>query len=319
MKKRSFKTIVRDIVFLLLILILVYYLFFINRSLLHRVLQFMFWGGLLYIFYSAIGKYIYCIPFSEWRNSDRIVFIIALSCFLFASGAMLEMKSSEYFSELDVQNNASKFKWEKYTDSTDPSNSFDTSKSNESFAFPDTVWHNDSSGIYHCIEHCEGTQNAKEYSLEDMEELGIKPCKRCFIYITENGSCYHDDPECSGMIDPIQVPITSMGDSSYAPCSKCYDSHINTDNTNCESHYGPSNSSDISKYDLDFTDMLEATKEEYEKYLNGEYDDYIYVYVTTNGNCYHRSSSCNGLKYPEKITISEAKSRGYNPCATCQP
>lgn len=44
------------------------------------------------------------------------------------------------------------------------------------------------------------------------------------------------------------------------------------------------------------------------------------VWIPTNGGKkYHANSSCSGMKNPAKVTISEAISRGFDPCKKCKP
>lgn len=46
-----------------------------------------------------------------------------------------------------------------------------------------------------------------------------------------------------------------------------------------------------------------------------------YVYVTKTGSVYHKSKDCPALKArnpkTEKISLSEAKTKGYKPCKRC--
>lgn len=42
-----------------------------------------------------------------------------------------------------------------------------------------------------------------------------------------------------------------------------------------------------------------------------------YVWITKNGECYHRTNHCGNTKHATKITLQEAIDRGYRPCGNC--
>jgi hypothetical protein len=42
-----------------------------------------------------------------------------------------------------------------------------------------------------------------------------------------------------------------------------------------------------------------------------------YVYIPRTGKKYHRNAHCSGMKSPQKVTLSNAKSRGYTACKKC--
>lgn len=42
-----------------------------------------------------------------------------------------------------------------------------------------------------------------------------------------------------------------------------------------------------------------------------------YVWISRTGSKYHRTSSCSGMNSPKKISINDAKKRGYTPCKKC--
>lgn len=43
-----------------------------------------------------------------------------------------------------------------------------------------------------------------------------------------------------------------------------------------------------------------------------------YVWIPVNGGTkYHAKSTCSNMKNPQKVTVKEAKSQGYTPCARC--
>ncbi|MGO5116013.1 zinc ribbon domain-containing protein [Candidatus Avoscillospira sp. LCP25S3_F1] len=41
------------------------------------------------------------------------------------------------------------------------------------------------------------------------------------------------------------------------------------------------------------------------------------VWIPQSGSKYHSTSTCSNMKNPSQVTISEAKSRGYEPCSKC--
>ena len=41
------------------------------------------------------------------------------------------------------------------------------------------------------------------------------------------------------------------------------------------------------------------------------------VWIPQSGSKYHSNSSCSGMNNPTQVTISEAQSRGYEPCKKC--
>lgn len=47
-----------------------------------------------------------------------------------------------------------------------------------------------------------------------------------------------------------------------------------------------------------------------------EQDDVVYVYITRTGKRYHRASCRWGYT---KVTLEEAKERGFTPCKVCKP
>lgn len=48
-------------------------------------------------------------------------------------------------------------------------------------------------------------------------------------------------------------------------------------------------------------------------------DDDVYVYVTESGDKYHKED-CRFLKKSKiKLTLEEAKEKGYKPCSVCKP
>ena len=42
-----------------------------------------------------------------------------------------------------------------------------------------------------------------------------------------------------------------------------------------------------------------------------------YVWICDTGKKYHLSKDCSNMNYPYKVTITEAKSRGYDACKKC--
>ncbi len=42
-----------------------------------------------------------------------------------------------------------------------------------------------------------------------------------------------------------------------------------------------------------------------------------YVWIPKTGSKYHKTSTCSGMKSPRKVTLKEAKRRGYKPCSKC--
>jgi hypothetical protein len=44
-----------------------------------------------------------------------------------------------------------------------------------------------------------------------------------------------------------------------------------------------------------------------------------YVYITKNGNKYHKEGCSHLKKSKIRIRLSEAKRRGYKPCSRCNP
>ncbi|MBQ8748577.1 MAG: hypothetical protein IJZ14_02075 [Oscillospiraceae bacterium] len=49
-----------------------------------------------------------------------------------------------------------------------------------------------------------------------------------------------------------------------------------------------------------------------------DYEQSANVWIPTNGGKkYHKSASCSNMKNPERVTQSEAESRGFTPCKRC--
>lgn len=46
-------------------------------------------------------------------------------------------------------------------------------------------------------------------------------------------------------------------------------------------------------------------------------DQFIHVYIAENNKHYHLDKECSNLKNPEKVTLAEAKARGYSKCTKC--
>lgn len=42
-----------------------------------------------------------------------------------------------------------------------------------------------------------------------------------------------------------------------------------------------------------------------------------YVWIPKTGSKYHKTSTCSGMKSPRRVTLQEAKKRGYKPCSKC--
>ena len=45
----------------------------------------------------------------------------------------------------------------------------------------------------------------------------------------------------------------------------------------------------------------------------------VMVWIPRTGKKYHKKSTCSNMKNPSQVTVSEAKSRGYDPCSKCGP
>lgn len=43
-----------------------------------------------------------------------------------------------------------------------------------------------------------------------------------YVYVTESGSRYHSDPDCSNMTSPSKISIEEAQERGYSPCKKCY-------------------------------------------------------------------------------------------------
>lgn len=48
-------------------------------------------------------------------------------------------------------------------------------------------------------------------------------------------------------------------------------------------------------------------------------DDVVYVYITKTGKKYHRGSCRHLRKSKIKVSLDDAKERGYKPCKVCKP
>lgn len=46
-------------------------------------------------------------------------------------------------------------------------------------------------------------------------------------------------------------------------------------------------------------------------------DEEVIVYISSYGECYHRYSSCSGMKSPRAVTLKEAKEKGRRACSKC--
>lgn len=43
------------------------------------------------------------------------------------------------------------------------------------------------------------------------------------------------------------------------------------------------------------------------------------VWIPKSGSKYHSSPTCSNMKNPQEVTLSQAISRGYDPCKRCKP
>lgn len=43
-----------------------------------------------------------------------------------------------------------------------------------------------------------------------------------YVYVSDQGTKYHRDPDCSGMIDPDRIALENARSMGFAPCQKCY-------------------------------------------------------------------------------------------------
>lgn len=43
-----------------------------------------------------------------------------------------------------------------------------------------------------------------------------------YVYVSDQGTKYHRDPDCSGMIDPDRIALEDARSMGFAPCQKCY-------------------------------------------------------------------------------------------------
>lgn len=48
-------------------------------------------------------------------------------------------------------------------------------------------------------------------------------------------------------------------------------------------------------------------------------DSELMVWIPKSGSKYHSSSTCSNMKNPQEVTLSQAISRGYDPCKRCKP
>lgn len=64
-----------------------------------------------------------------------------------------------------------------------------------------------------------GSSYSEGYEDEDYEDYSSA---EEYVYVTESGSRYHSDPDCSNMTSPSKISIEEAQERGYSPCKKCY-------------------------------------------------------------------------------------------------
>lgn len=139
---------------------------------------------------------------------------------------------------------------------------------------------------YHKNATCTGMKGATKITQAAAEARGQTPCPSCVgsVY-SAGGTYYHKDKNCDGMKNAKLVTILDAEKAGQTACPKCIGG-VNTDNK-----------VDTSDEDND--------------------DSELAYYATTNGDHYHRTATCSGMKGATKISETAAKKAGKTPCPKC--
>ena len=163
-------------------------------------------------------------------------------------------------------------------------------------------WYNPNGGsYYHKTSDCRGMKNAIQGSATAAENSGLQPCPTCLggtsanakFYMTTNGTWYHTEPNCKGMTNATRVTEATAIARGKIPCDICAGGtatggnrvEVNTGNTGGGT-----------------TTVVQTTT----KY-----------YSTTDGENFHSSQTCRGMKNATEVSAAEIAERGQTPCPKC--
>lgn len=138
---------------------------------------------------------------------------------------------------------------------------------------------------YHKNATCSGMKGATKITQAAAEKRGQTPCPSCVgsVY-SAGGTYYHKDKNCDGMKNAKLVTILDAEKAGQTACPKCIGGTT--------------------------TDTKTDEKDD-------DDDSSLAYYATENGDHYHRTATCSGMKGATKISETAAKKAGKTPCPKC--
>jgi hypothetical protein len=182
---------------------------------------------------------------------------------------------------------------------------------------------------YHKYATCSGMHGAVKISAAAAAARGQKPCPVClggsssgssspkatatpkpsnvkYYYGTPNGKYYHTKPHCSGMRNAVKVTLAQDKAKGQKPCPVCAGGA--TPKPSATKKPAPTPKPGTTKKP---TPTPKPTAEAPKS------NDDIPVWVTIEGNKYHSSRTCSGMKNAAKTTLTWALEHNYTRCTTC--
>ena len=151
-----------------------------------------------------------------------------------------------------------------------------------------TVYAKKGGSNYHRSSTCTGSgmTGGQKITLYNAIDLGYTACKHCLpdgnntVYCDQSGSKYHSSNSCSAAKNVVKTSLGKALAVGADKCSKCWGSSTTQTPSNVTAS-GPK------------------------------------VYITDDNDLYHTKKSCNGMKDPTKIALSQALAMGKDACKDC--
>ena len=198
---------------------------------------------------------------------------------------------------------------------------------------------------YHANATCSGMKNADIVTLAMIRSRGQSPCPKCiggsntgdnnggttdedtgsgYYYATANGEYYHKKATCSGMKGATKITQAAAEAAGKSPCPTCVGSVYSAGG---KYYHKDKNCGGMKKAKLvTILDAEKAGQTACPKCIGGtapdnptedDDDSDLAYYATENGDYYHRSATCSGMKGATKISEAAAKKAGKKPCPKC--
>lgn len=148
---------------------------------------------------------------------------------------------------------------------------------------------------------------------DNIATLSFTDTGHCSIYLIAN-----DELESN----KIEFTVTDLSDdSSDGPIQNLLGDTEESENTditkspvtNTEADVVPTTEAPVATTELPVETTEVATQEEV---VTTEEEEPT-VWIPQSGSKYHSRSGCSGMENPKEVTLSEAKSMGYEPCKRC--